>query len=215
MTTVPESLTVVVADDHARLRGRIRHALEAGGCSVRGEAATAEQAVRLAERHRPRVALLDIHMPGNGITAARQITATLPETSVVMLTQSQDDEDLFESLRAGATGYLLKDIDPSVLPRALRGVLRGEAAMPPSLMSRVLREFRTTGAARPRRSAAASRLTDREVQVMELLSSGLSTEQVAGQLSVSPTTVRVHVSAVLRKLRVRDRASAFKLLRGQ
>ncbi|WP_237565594.1 response regulator [Ornithinimicrobium cavernae] len=207
-----EPLTVVIADDHARLRARVREALEAGGCTVLGEAATAEQAVQLVAQHGPRVALLDINMPGDGLAAARRISTDHPDTAVVMLTQSEEDEDLFDSLRAGASGYLLKDTDPADLPGALEGVLRGEAALAPALVSRVVQEFRTS---RPRRSAAASLLTNRELQVMELLASGRSTNEVATELFLSTTTVRVHVSAVLRKLRVTDRESAFRVLRGR
>ena len=205
-----------MADDHARIRARVREALEAGGCRVCGEGATAEEAVALALQHRPDVALLDIHMPGNGIQAAREISRSVPDTAIVMLTQSADDEDLFDSLRAGAAGYLLKGTDPAELPAALRAVVAGEAAMPPSLVTRILAEFR--GPTRPRfrrRSAAAAKLTAREWEVMDMLSQGLSTEEVGQKLFVSPTTVRVHVSTVLRKLRVKDRASAFKILRDE
>jgi DNA-binding NarL/FixJ family response regulator len=204
----------VLADDHARLRGQIRAALEAGGCDVCGEGATAGEAIELALAQRPDVVLLDIHMPGNGVRAAEEISRSLPGAAIVMLTQSKEDDDLFDSLRAGASGYLLKDLDPAPLPGALRGVLAGEAAMPPGLVTRILQEFR--GPSRPgllRRPAAADKLSAREWEVMELLSQGHSTEEVANRLFVSPTTVRVHVSAVLRKLRVKDRESAFKLLR--
>jgi DNA-binding NarL/FixJ family response regulator len=154
-------------------------------------------------------------MPGSGIYAAKQISRALPQTAIVMLTQSREDEDLFDSLRAGASGYLLKDTDPAKLPDVLRGVLAGEAAMPASLVTRVLREFQ--GPRRrllPSRSSAATKLSPREFEVMELLGQGDSTEEVANKLFVSPTTVRVHVSTVLRKLRVKDRESAFNLLRG-
>jgi DNA-binding NarL/FixJ family response regulator len=209
-----DAIRVVLADDHARMRGRIRAALEAGGCVVVGEAGTGEDAVRLTEEHRPDVALLDIHMPGDGIRAAREITGHLPGTPVVMLTQSVEENDLFDSLRAGAAGYLLKDMDPSELPRALRGVLAGEAAMSPRLVARILDEFRGPTKRRfARGSVAAAKLSPREWEIMHLLASGRSTEEVAQQLFVSPTTVRVHVSAVLRKLRVKDRESAIRLLR--
>jgi DNA-binding NarL/FixJ family response regulator len=207
---------VVMADDNARVRGQIRAALESGGCEVLAEGASAEEAVKLALEHRPDVLLLDIHMPGNGIQAAQQVSRSLPDTAVVMLTQSKDDDDLFDSLRAGASGYLLKGADPTTLADSLRGVLVGEAAMPPSLVTRILQEFR--GPARRRflrKSAAADKLSSREWEVMEMLGQGHSTDVVAGRLFVSPTTVRVHVSSVLRKLRVKDRDSAFRLLRGE
>lgn len=212
-----QGIRVVMADDHAPMRSRIRKALEDGGCVVCGEGASAEDAIRLTLEHRPDVAVLDIHMPGNGIHAAQQISRGAPETAIVMLTQSIDDDDLFDSLRAGASGYLLKNTDPDALPGALRQVLAGEAAMPPRLVTRILDEFRGP-TSRPRfmrKSRAASRLSSREWEVMELLSQGVSTEEVGRRLFVSPTTVRVHVSSVLRKLSVNDRESAFRLLQGE
>jgi len=210
------ALRVVLADDHARMRGRIREALEAGGCVVSAEAATAQEAVEAAEEHRPDVVLLDIHMPGNGIQAARELSERLPGTPVVMLTQSAEEDDLFDSLRAGAAGYLLKDMDPRELPGALRGVLTGDGAMSPRMLMRVMDEFRGPTKRRfGRRSPAAARLSPREWEIMQLLSSGRSTDEVAQELFLSPTTVRVHVSAVLKKLRVKDRESALRLLRGE
>jgi DNA-binding NarL/FixJ family response regulator len=210
-----ESISVVIADDHVPTRATIRRALEEGGCRVLGEAGSASDVLALALEHRPDVALLDIHMPGSGIRAAHEISRALPETAIVMLTQSQADDDLFDSLRAGAAGYLLKGTDPARLTETLRGVLAGEAAMPRTLVARILDEFRAPANRRFRRaSPAAAKLSAREWEVMELLGEGLSTDEVAGRLFVSPTTVRVHVSTVLKKLRVQDRESAFRLLRG-
>ncbi|HYI32663.1 MAG TPA: response regulator transcription factor [Glaciibacter sp.] len=208
-----EAIRVVLADDHAGIRTQVRTAIEAGGCIVCAEGATAEEAIELTLEHKPDVVLLDIHMPGNGIHAAQQINRQRPQTAIVMLTQSTDDDDIFDSLRAGAAGYLLKDADPASLPGALRGVLAGEAAMPAALVTRILQEFRRPARRHFRRSSAASKLSAREWEVMEMLGQGLSTEEVGKRLFLSPTTVRVHVSTVLRKLQVKDRASAFTLLR--
>ena len=211
----PARVRVVIADDHTRMRGRVRAALEADGCEVCAEAANADDAIALATEHRPDVALLDIHMPGSGIRAARTITEKLPQTSVVMLTQSSDDADLFDSLRAGAEGYLLKGDDPGRLGDALRGVLAGEAAMDARLVARMIDEFRAPTKKRFRRgSPEASKLSAREWEVMELLAGGASTDEAAVRLFLSPTTVRVHVSSALRKLRVKDRESGFRALRG-
>ena len=208
-------IRVVMADDHAQIRRMFRLALEEGGCEVCGEAASAEEAVRLALAFEPDVALLDIHMPGNGIEAAKRINEELPQTAIVMLTSSRDDEDLFDALRAGASGYLLKGSDPREIPGQLRDVLAGKAAMPATLMARVLEEFRAPKRSVLRKSSpAADKLSAREREIMGLLAEGLSTDEVAKKLFVSPTTVRVHVSSVLRKLRVKDRESAFRLIRG-
>jgi DNA-binding NarL/FixJ family response regulator len=208
-----EPLRVVVADDHARFRGVIRAALEVDGCEVVAEAATAEDAVGACEEHRPDVALLDIHMPGSGVRAAGEISTRWAETVVVMLTASAEEEDLFDSLRAGASGYLLKDTDPTTLGSSLRATISGDAALTPRLLMRVLDEFRAPTKARFRRGTkTASRLSGREWEVMEHLAGGASTEEVAAKLFLSPTTVRVHVSSVLKKLRVASREEAFRLL---
>lgn len=214
MTSEDRTLRVVVADDHARFRGVIRSALETSGCEVVSEAATAEEAVRACAEHQPDVALLDIHMPGSGLRAAHEITTRQPDITVVMLTASAEEEDLFDSLRAGASGYLLKDTDPTTLASALHATIAGEAALTPRLLMRILDEFRAPTKARFRRGTkAASRLSGREWEVMEQLADGASTDEVATKLFLSPTTVRVHVSSVLKKLRVESREEAFRLLR--
>jgi DNA-binding NarL/FixJ family response regulator len=207
-------LTVVVADDHTRFRVLVRSALEADGCVVVAEAANADDAIAACLEHAPDIALLDIHMPGSGIRAAHEISARQRSTTVVMLTASAEEDDLFASLRAGASGYLLKDTDPASLAASLRATLAGEAALTPRLLMRILDEFRAPTRARFRRgSKEASRLSAREWEVMELLAGGASTEDVARSLFLSPTTVRVHVSSVLKKLRVSSREEAIRLLR--
>ncbi|MGS0684529.1 response regulator [Nakamurella sp. GG22] len=208
---------VVLADDHAPTRQRIRESLENGGFQVLDEAANADRAVQIAMHHHPDVAILDINMPGNGIRAARAISTALPDTAVVMLTASIDDADLFDALRAGASGYLQKGMDTDRLPHALRGVLNGEAAISRALVAKILNEFRAPAIRKPLRGkpqSATALLTSREWEVMDLLGQGHTTEEAARRLFVSPTTVRVHVSSVLRKLRVKDRQSAYNILRG-
>jgi DNA-binding NarL/FixJ family response regulator len=212
---VTESVRVLVADDHPALRQSVRMALEQGGFVICGEADTAATALELALRDRPELCLLDIHMPGNGIAAAAEITARLPGTAIVMLTVSRNDADLFDSLRAGAAGYLLKDMDPSRLAHALRGVLSGEAALPRALVARVIDEFRERGRRR-RLHLLGDRgveLTSREWEILDLLRQGLTTAEIAQRLFVSKVTVRRHVSAILRKLRVTDRKAALRLVR--
>jgi DNA-binding NarL/FixJ family response regulator len=204
----------VIADDHSMARSGVRHALVDGGFDVVGEASDAPSAVALAERERPDLCLLDVHMPGSGIRAASEIVERVPETAVVMLTVSRNDEDLFDALRAGAAGYLLKDTDPERLPHALRGVLAGEAAVPRALVTKVIDEFRTRGRRRrvPLTGRRGVELSSREWEVLDLLREGRNTAEIAHRLFVSPVTVRRHVSAILRKLDVPDRASAVELL---
>jgi DNA-binding NarL/FixJ family response regulator len=203
------AIRVVLADDHVPTRAEIRRALEGDPrIEVRGEAGDAPGAIELALRERPDVCLLDINMPGSGIAAAWEITARLPTTKVVMLTVSTDDRDLFGSLKAGAAGYLLKGMDPRELPGALDAVIRGEAALAPSLVGRVIAEFRDRSASRRRpltAEGADAQLTSREWQVLELLRHGLTTSEIARRLVLSPVTVRTHVNSILKKLRVRNR----------
>jgi DNA-binding NarL/FixJ family response regulator len=214
---VTELLRVVLADDHAPTRAAVAEALGGQSCDVVAAVGSAAAAVEAAREHRPDVCLLDINMPGNGIAAAAEITHTLPDTAVVMLTASSDDEDLFGALRAGASGYLLKDMDPDRLGAALRGVLTGEAALPRWLVQKVVQELRTT----PRRRipltsrSSPARLTEREAEVLDLMAAGLSTGEIAERLFLAPVTIRTHIAAILKKLRVPDRQAAVRLARGQ
>jgi DNA-binding NarL/FixJ family response regulator len=211
---VTRALRVVVADDHAPTREGVKLALVRGGFSICAEAADAQGAIEAAKRERPDVALLDINMPGNGIQAAQVISRDVPETAVVMLTVSRADTDLFDALRAGASGYLLKDIDPARLPQALYGVLEGEAALPRHLVALLIEEFRERRGRRriPMLGRRSVELTDREWEVLELMREGLSTEEIGNRLFISAVTVRTHVSAILKKLRVPTRAAALELL---
>jgi DNA-binding NarL/FixJ family response regulator len=203
----------VLADDHAATRLGVRLALEEGGFQVVAEAADAEGAVEAALEHRPDLCLIDVYMPGKGIAAAAELAEALPDMPVVMLSVSDSDEDLFEALRAGACGYLLKDTDPKRLPLALSAVLNGEAPLPRVLTARLITEFRRRG--KERRIADVDgdlvTLSERESEVLELLRTELTTKQVAHRLGISPITVRRHVSDVLKKLRVPDRGAALRL----
>jgi DNA-binding NarL/FixJ family response regulator len=207
-------IRVLIADDHPPTRAGVRAALEGHGFEVVAEVADAAAAIDAAVRERPDVCLLDIHMPGNGIRAAGEITQQLPDVAVVMLTISRNDDDLFDALRAGASGYLLKDMDPARIPHALQGVLEGEAALPRALTARVIDEFRGRGRRR-RVSLSGERgveLTSREWEVLDLMRQGLGTAQIAERLFVSRVTVRRHVSSILQKLRVSSRQEAIARL---
>ena len=213
---MPGRLTVLVADDHAPTRAGVRDALGDDGFAVVAEAAGADAAVELALRERPDVCLLDIHMPGGGIAAAARITEELPEIVVVMLTVSREDEDLFAALRAGAAGYLLKDMDPARLAPALRGVVAGEAAVPRTLVARVVEEFRSSERrpSLPLVRRRGARFTPRESEVIELLRERLTTAEIAHRLGLSAVTVRRHISSILAKLQVPDRRAMHRLLEG-
>jgi len=210
---VNRAIKVLIADDHARTRASVRAALEQDvGFVICGEAADAPTAVEEAIRERPDVCLLDINMPGSGIAASAAIIAALPDTAVVMLTVSRQDSDLFDALRAGASGYVLKDGYTDRLGAALRQVLAGEASLPGSLVARLIEEFRDREHRRvPLAGQGAARLTGREWDVLELMREGLTTAQIAERLYVSQTTVRSHVSRVLHKLKVNDREAAIRL----
>jgi DNA-binding NarL/FixJ family response regulator len=206
---------VLVADDHAPTREDVMTAVESDPrFTVAAVAADAAGAVQAALRERPDVALLDVRMPGGGgAAAAWEITARLPGTRAVMLTVSRADDDLFAALRAGASGYLLKDMPFDGIGDELADVLDGKLALSPELVARLVEEFRDSA---PRRRAllgegTAAQLTSREWQVLDLLRQGLATADIARRLFVSPATVRSHVAAVLRKLRVPDRESAIRL----
>lgn len=206
--TMPGRVRVLLADDHAPTREDIRFALELDErFSVCAEAADAPGAIGAALRERPDVCLLDVNMPGWGVSAAWELHARLPNARVVMLTVSRDDRDLFAALRAGASGYLLKDMDPRRLPRALQAVLEGEVAIPRELVGNVVEEFRDRSARR--RDVVADgpdrKLTSREWEVLDLVRQGHSTSQIARRLVLSPVTVRTHVNAILRKLEVHSR----------
>jgi DNA-binding NarL/FixJ family response regulator len=210
---VSRRIRVLVADDHARTRADLCNVLEdSDSFTVCADVGDAAAAIEAALSEQPDVCLLDIGMPGNGIAAAWEITARLPETKVVMLTVSRDDRDLFASLRAGASGYLIKDLKPGELLTGLEMVAAGEAAMSPRTVARVLEEFRDRAA--KRRSIVAlsadSSLTSREWEILNLLRNGLSTAEIADRLVVTPATVRTHILSALRKLRLPDRESAIR-----
>lgn len=208
-------LRVLLADDHAPTRQVVREALEEQDFEVVADVDNGSSAVSCALELRPDVIVLDIHMPGGGITTAGQISAALPETPIVMLTASEDDRDLFAALRAGASGYLVKGMDPDRIGPALRSALAGETILPRWLVKQVMAEFEPTPRRRlflPNRTKQVE-LTEREAEILELMAEGRSTEEMAKKLFVAPVTVRSHIAAVLKKLQVKDRESAVRLAR--
>jgi DNA-binding NarL/FixJ family response regulator len=202
-------ITVLIADDQALVRGGFRALLDAqADIEVVAEAADGDRAVALAREHRPDVVLMDVRMPGSdGLDATRRIVADpeLADTRVVILTTFDLDEYVFEALRAGASGFLLKDTEPVELLAAVRAVARGDALLAPSVTRRLIEEF--AGRLRePRPSGTLDVLTDREREVVALVGGGLSNDEIAERLVVSPATAKTHVSRAMVKLAVRDRA---------
>ncbi len=208
-TSDPRGPSIVIADDHPAFRLGVRMALMRGGFNVVAEAADCEGAVSAVLRERPDVCLLDVCMPGGGIEAAARLSRVAPSTSVVMLTVSDSTDDLLAALRAGAVGYLPKDTRPDRLPAALCGVLKGEAALPRTLVGLVLGEFRDYATtADDRLRVGEVELTSRESEIMRMLRSGLTTMEIGEMLSLSPVTVRRHISTGVAKLGVADRTAA-------
>ncbi|WP_084955993.1 response regulator [Thermoactinospora rubra] len=203
-------ITVLLADDEALARTGFRLMLDAQpGIRVVGEAAEGEQAVRLSRDLRPDVVLMDLHMPGmDGIAATELITAELPSTRVLVLSTFDLDENVVAALRAGAHGFLPKDVSPEELVEGVRVVHRGEAAVAPRLLIRLIGTFVRAGRAPRRSRTPLPELTDRERDVLTLIARGRSNTEISGDLGVSPSTVKNHVTSLFAKLGVKDRAQA-------
>jgi DNA-binding NarL/FixJ family response regulator len=202
-------LRAVIADDDALARRMVRDVLERAGIKVVAEAHDGHEAVELVRYHAPDIVLLDVIMPQlDGIGATRRIVSDRPEQIVILLTHA-DDEDLgVLGLRAGAIGYLSKDVDLAALPRALEGAVAGEAVISRSMAKRVIEQLRELPEGGRGMRPVRSPLTSREWQVLDLLCEHRTTEQIADALVLSPETVRTHVKSILRKLDVRSRQEA-------
>ncbi len=202
-------MRLIIADDHPLFRDGLRSLLEAREIDVIGEATNGREAVEQARRLRPDVVLMDLNMPEmNGLDATRLLTAQQPETKVVILTASEDDADLFEAIKSGAQGFILKNLDSAEFFRLLEGVARGEPALTPALARRLLGEFARPTA--PRQTLAEDSpqtLTEREREVLDLLVQGVTTNrELAERLVVSENTVKYHLRNILDKLHVQNRA---------
>ena len=199
-------IRVLIADDHAVVRQGLRTFLELQeDIEVVGDVADGSAAVDAALARSPDVVLMDLLMPGiGGVEAIGLIREQRPQARVLVLTSFQEDERIFPAVRAGAAGYLLKDVEPQELVRAIRAAHEGEALLHPAVAARLMEEF----ASEPGRIAAESSLTDREQEVLELIGRGLPNKLIARELGIAEKTVKTHVSAVLAKLGVTDRTQA-------
>jgi NarL family two-component system response regulator LiaR len=204
---------VLIAESQLPTRQGLRLLLQRNGFEVCAEAADAAAALRAALRERPALCLIDSQLRGGGIGAAGRICSRVPETEVVVLADKPDESELLEAVRAGASGYLQKNMNPEAFSRALHGALRGEPAFPRALLAPVLEEFRARHERRRLRLPGRTvvDLSRRESEVLDLLRSGLATAEIADRLDISPVTVRRHVGTLLHKLGVRDRAAALRL----
>jgi DNA-binding NarL/FixJ family response regulator len=208
------TVRVLLCDDQALVRSGFRMVLEARpDMEVVGEAEHGAQAVELAARCRPDVVLMDVRMPVmDGVEATRRLAQTGTSARIVILTTFDSDEYVYEALRAGASGFLLKDVQPAQLVDAIRVVARGEALLAPTVTRRLLDRFAHTLPDASRSAPEAlEELTERELEVLTLLASGLSNAELAERLFLSGTTVKTHVSSILRKLGLRDRVQAVVL----
>lgn len=204
-------IRVLVVDDHALFRKGVTGLLRGSeGFTVVGEAQDGREAVAKTQALTPDVVLMDIYMRGmDGLEATRRIRAAMPSARIVMLTVSEDDRSLFDALKAGAQGYLLKSVEPEELFRTLRGVVHGEAFVTPSMAAKILAEF--TRPARARKEPSVAVLSPREREVLELLTRGAVNKEIAAALAISENTVKNHLKSIMEKLHVENRVQAVAL----
>jgi DNA-binding NarL/FixJ family response regulator len=198
-------MRTVLVDDHALFRDGVASLLLAWGHEVVGQAADGNQAIEMVDETSPDVVLMDVRMPNvSGIEATAEIKARHPEVAIVMLTVSEEEADLFRAIKAGAQGYLLKNLEAPQLRSMLEGVARGEPAISPGTAARIIDEFlRTRDGTAP---APTQRLTDREVQVLELVTDGQRNREIAVELGISENTVKFHLKNIVEKLHAQNRA---------
>lgn len=206
-----EAIRVLIADDHALFRRGLNLVLESeDGIEVVGEAEHGEEAIAKAEDLVPDVVLMDVRMPRvNGIEATARISESVPTTKIIMLTVSDEEEDLYEAIKAGATGYLLKEIAIEEVPYAIRAVVQGQSLISPSMASKLLNEFNTLAKqADEKQQFPVPKLTSRELEVLKLVAQGMSNREIAKELYISENTVKNHVRNILEKLHLHSRMEA-------
>jgi DNA-binding NarL/FixJ family response regulator len=204
-----ESLRVLIVDDHDLFRTGLRNLLEEQGVLIVGEAATGAEAVKIVREIAPDVVVMDLNMPGmGGVDATRHITAIAPLTRVVMLTISEDDSDVMDAILAGACGYLLKDSSIQDLMAGIRAASKGESLISPNIAAKVLQRVRATSTQPEIANTIRAELSDREIEVLKLIANGKDNAVIAGELHISPKTVKNHISNILMKLQIDNRIQA-------
>ena len=205
---MPEKIRILIADDHPLVRSGVRAFLNSvPDIEIVGEAGSGEEAIAEALKTQPDIILMDIQMPGlNGIEATRYILRDSPHIGMIMVTIYDDDDAVFAAMRAGARGYVLKGADQAEVLRAIQAVAKGEALFSPGIAQRLVKYFTTLSTITP--SASFPELTERERQILNLIAQGLNNQQISDRLSLSPKTVRNHISNIFSKLQVADRTQA-------
>lgn len=204
-----EQVKVLIVDDHILIRQGLRKILELERqIEVADEAGDGQGAINLVRKLRPQVVLMDINMPGiNGIEATKIIKREFPETGVIALTVHQDEEYVYELVRAGVSGYILKDVNPDILVKTILKVAQGESVIDSSITTKLLMEFNRLAGSKAEKDKVEE-LSDREIQVLKLIAKGHTNKQIGQELFISEKTVKNHITNIFRKLKVEDRTQA-------
>ncbi len=208
--TNPTPVRILVVDDHSLFRKGLKSLLDGEpGLKVVAEATNGREAIEKTRHHEPDIILMDLSMPEmNGLEATRRIKEEMPNARIVILTVEEKDENLFEAVKSGAQGYLLKKIEPQALFDTIRGVLRGEASISRVMASKLMEEFSRQASVSPLPEARAMALTGREKEILILVSQGKSNKEIATTISVAENTVKNHLKNILEKLHLENRVQA-------
>jgi DNA-binding NarL/FixJ family response regulator len=207
--SIVDDLRVLIVDDHDLFRSGLRNLLEEQGVLIVGEAAAGQEALRIVRDVAPDVVVMDLNMPGmGGVEATRHISAIAPLTRVLMLTISDEDNDVIDAILAGACGYLLKDSSIQVLMDGIRAAAMGESLISPAIAAKVLQRVRASSTQPEIESTIRAELSEREIEVLKLIANGKDNAMIASELHISPKTVKNHISNILMKLQIDNRIQA-------